>query len=106
MIYDKTTEYDKRQDMAKAELQQHLAASGKAPSGSVGPHNPPDCAPQTLTDTLQSAISGHDKALSTYWEAMHQLRHAREAFEVADYRLRELLTEYMNRDVPNKVSST
>ena len=65
MIYDKTTEYDKRQDMIKAELQQHLAASGKAPSGSVdGPHNPPDCVPQTLTDMLQLAISDHDKALS------------------------------------------
>ena len=104
MVYDKTTEYDKRQDMAKAELQQHLAASGKAPSGSVGgPHNPPDCTPQTLTDMLQSAIGEHDKALSIYWEAVHQMRYAREAFEAADYRLRELLTEYMNRDVPNKV---
>ena len=107
MIYDKTTEYDMRQDMAKAELQQHLAASGKAPSGSVGGrHNPPDCVPQTLTDTLQSAIGEHDKALSTYWEAMHQLRHAREAFEAADYRLRELLTEYMSRDIPHKVPQT
>lgn len=103
MIYDKTTEYDKRQDMAKAELQQHLAASGKAPSGSVGGyHNPPDCAQQTLADALQLAISAHDQALSTYWEAMHQLRHAREVFEAADYRLRELLTEYMSRDVPHK----
>ena len=104
MVYDKTTEYDKRQEEIKAQLQQHLAASGMAPSGSVGgPHNPPDCAAQTLTDALQSAISGHDKAFFTYWEAVHQMRYAREAFEAADYRLRELLTEYMNRDVPNKV---
>lgn len=104
MVYDKTTEYDKRQEEIKAQLQQHLAAFGKAPSGSVdGPHNPPDCTLQTFTGTLQSAIGEHDKALSTYWEAMHQLRHAREAFEAADYRLRELLTEYMSRDVPNKV---
>lgn len=108
MIYDKTDTYDKqRAEVAKEQVKRHLATSGKAPSGSVDGHlNPPDCTPQTLTDMLQSAIGEHDRALSIYWEAIHQMRHAREAFEAADYRLRELLTEYMSRDIPHKGPQT
>lgn len=105
MVYDKTDDYESRKDKVKAMLREQ-APSGSAIGGSTLNNIREQSVPQSLCDTVKEAVQDHDGALSIYWEAVHQMRHAREAFEAADYRLRELLTEYMGRDVPNKVSSS